>query len=61
MEFGTRGKSKASVRKETDAVSGTTVMNVQKPTPKTVPRREKEASEAEASLRSSIDSRLKTY
>ena len=61
-EVAISGKQKASVRRETSAVSGMRVMIVhQKPTPKTAPpsqpqkhevevRREKETSEAEASL-----------
>ena len=39
-EFAISGKQKDSVREETNAVSGTTVMSVQKPTPKTAPSSE---------------------
>ena len=65
------GKQKGSVREETNAVSGTRVTIVrnrrQKPLhplshqhQEVEVRREKEASEAEASLRNSIDRRVNT-
>ena len=70
-EFATSGKQKGNVRDETNAVSDTRVMIVknhhQKPLHllshqhhKVEVRREEEMPEAEASLRSSFDSRAKT-
>ena len=72
--FVTSGKKKASVRRKTDAVSGMRVTIVRRnrhrkpnqPLSHNLPKhevevcREKEASEAEASLRNSIDRRAKT-
>ena len=70
-ELAISGKLKDSVREETNAVSGTTVMSVQNRHQKPLHplnhqhqevevRREKGASEAEASLGSPTDSRAKT-
>ena len=72
MEFAISGKQRASDRKKTSAVSGMRVMIVhqnrhRKPRhhlsrqlQEVEVRREKGASEAEASLRNSIDSRVNT-
>ena len=54
-EFAINGKQKGSVREETNAVSGTTVMSVPNH------RREKGASEVGVHLGSPIDSRAKIF
>ena len=70
-EFDISGKQKGSVREETNAVSGTTVMNVQNQHQKPLHpqshqhkevevRREKGPSEVGVHLGSPIDSRAKT-
>ena len=70
-EFATSGRQKDSVREETNAVSSTTVMSVQYRHRKPIHplshqhieadvRREKGASQPEASLGSPTDSRAKT-
>ena len=71
MEFAISGKQKDRVRKETNPVSGTTVMSVQNQHQKPLHplshqhhevevRRGKRTSEAEAGLGSATDSRAKT-